>query len=99
MMVHQFQIGKPTAPNEWTHFVLNYIGPENGQGIQIYFNGEFANRGPNWKRNYGHITPSDRRVVVGKRYTCRNGYYQSFAIDEMLFFNEALNEEQIKSLV
>ena len=24
---------------EWTHIVLNYIGPNNGEGINIYCNG------------------------------------------------------------
>ena len=31
-----------TKTSEWTHIVLNYIGPNDGQGIQIYQDGVLA---------------------------------------------------------
>ena len=26
-------------PTEWTHVVVNYIGPDDGEGIRLYYNG------------------------------------------------------------
>ena len=39
-------------------------------------------------------TPSDGTVVVGKKYN----YYSSMVIDELLFFNEKLTDDQIGEL-
>ena len=30
------------ATSEWTHIVMNYIGPDNGQGIEVYVDGILA---------------------------------------------------------
>ena len=34
----QFWTTHPTLAG-WTHVVLNYIGPNNGEGIRVYYNG------------------------------------------------------------
>ena len=55
---------KPTA---WTHVVLNFHGPNNGEGIAIFFNGAAVARDASkftvrYSSGYG-------RIVVGRFYT------------------------------
>ena len=47
MFCFRFQVFLPdghffksnSRPLDWTHFVLNYLGPNEGQGIRIFYNG------------------------------------------------------------
>ena len=74
--------------------VLNYIGPEHGQGIRIYYNGVKLDGG-NTKYSGGKLaSPSDGSVVVGKF----GNYYSTVALDELLFFNVKLTGDQIWEL-
>ena len=40
----------------------------------------------------------DGRVVVGRIYTNSDRQYGSVDVDELLFFNQALGEQQIRDL-
>ena len=84
-------VPKPTG---WTHVVLNYIGPNNGQGIQVYHGGEPAGRGDT-KSGLKH-SPGDGRVVLGRVFTDSNSYYASVDVDEISFFNKALTGGDIR---
>ena len=35
-----FEALSSTIPTGWTHVVMNYIGPSNGQGIRLFFDGK-----------------------------------------------------------
>ena len=70
----------------WIHVVLNYIGPDDGQGFQMYQDGEQTAAG-SVKYTYKHASPGDGRVVLGRRYTDRDELYASVNLDELLFFN------------
>ena len=37
----------------------------------------------------------DGRIAIGQRYTWMTGGFASVGVDELLFFNEALSEDQI----
>ena len=81
--------------------VLNYIGPEHGQGIHIYYNGAKLDGG-SYKSPPGKPTSAaDGSVTVGK---FKNYYYSvaidysSVALDELLFYNVKLMSDQIRKL-
>ena len=77
----------------WTHVVMNYIGPEEAQGIRIYQDG--VKTGSDVTREPGTWPPGDGRVVVGRPFSDFHDQYGSVDVDELLFFNEALNNQQI----
>ena len=78
----------------WIHMVLNYIGPEHGQGFRIYYNGAKLNDG-NTKYSGGKFaSPSDGSVAVGKF----GNIYSTVALDELLFYNVKLTSDQIREL-
>ena len=81
--------------------VLNYIGPEHGQGIRIHYNGAKLDGG-NYKSPPGKPTSAaDGSVTVGK---FKNYYYSvtidysRVALDELLFYSVKLTSDQIKEL-
>ena len=84
----------PSVPTGWTHIVMNYLGPTSGQGIRIYYNGnEVAS--DTTKTTYSY-SPGDGRIVVGRRHTDRNQNYASVQVDELIFFNQALSDNEVQ---
>ena len=79
---------------DWTHVVLNYMGPEDGtQGIRVYFNGEL---GDTDTAKYGQPRePGEGRVVLGR---AGDEDYASVGVDELLFFNQKLNDDEILTI-
>ena len=76
--------------------MLNYIGPNDGEGIIIYYNN---------RQVASDITKSgqsydigDNRVVVGRHYTDEDLDYVSVQVDELIFFNEALSDTDVETL-
>ena len=83
------------STHQWIYLVLTYIGPNNGQGIQAFKDGTpIKNRG----EGVGDHTVGDGRVVVGKKYIYINNYYSHVEMDELIFFNKALLEEEVREL-
>ena len=88
-----------TIPMGWFHLVLNYLGPDRGQGIRIYMNGTEIASDDSPSTSTAYIsTRGDERVVIGKYYTDRDIYYGDIDVDELLFFNDKLTEEQILAI-
>ena len=80
-------------PVGWTHIVMSYIGPSDGEGIRIFYNGtEVANV---TTKAAGSDPPGDGRVVVGRVYTDRDVLYVSVQLDELALFNKALSTTEI----
>ena len=78
---------------QWTHIVLNYIGPNNGQGIRIYEDGvQTASEDTKSGRTY---SAGDGKVVVGRVYVDLNVQHGWINVDELLFFNQSLNDQQV----
>ena len=87
------EFSKPTG---WIHIVLNYIGPDDGQGIRGYVNGqEVASDTIKFAQSR---SAGDGRIVVGRFYTNRDEDYTSMLIDELIFFSKSLNTTDIKLL-
>ena len=85
-----------TPPSGWTHVVMNYLGPEDEQGIRVYFNGTQV-RSDNTKQPATY-QPGGDRVVVGRFYVNYDDSYGNVDMDELLFFNEALTDENIRDM-
>ena len=86
----------PITNDEWTHIVLNYIDYHSDEAVQIYLDGE--------KRTGESVltgrtdTPSDGRIIIGRKYGNQDGDYSTMELDELALFNSALSSEQIAEL-
>ena len=83
-------------PSGWTHFLLNYIGPSDGDGIRVYSNGvEVASDTTKTSESF---PVGNGRVVVGRFYTNWDALYATAEVDEIIYFNKALTIEEIKAV-
>ena len=81
---------------QWTHIVLNYNGPDNGEGAEVYFNA--VHNGRDDSKVSKTFSPGDGRVVVGRQRTDGDERYASVDVDELLFFNYKLSNLQITQI-
>ena len=80
----------------WTHVILNYLGPEEGMGTRTYLDGRYSAADSSIG---GEANPiGDSRLVIGRRFTTRDNDYASAEVDEVLLFNAALTEQEIQIL-
>ena len=80
----------------WTHVVGNYIGPNTGEGIRIFYNGAEVDR--DTLKSSGSRSPGDGMSVVGRLYTNLDQYYASVQVDELIYFNAALTSDDVQSI-
>ena len=76
--------------------MLNYIGPNGGQGVQAFRDGTLRD-----SQEHGNTrtqTDGDGSVVVGSRYVTSNNDYSHVEVDELVFFNKALLENEVMDL-
>ena len=86
------------SSNEWVHEVINYVGPNNGDDFGIYHNGDFIFNVTLFLTFTNQSIPSDGRIVIGRTRTNVNFNYASVQVDELLFFNKNLTEQEIMML-
>ena len=91
-----FEVRNLHLSSGWTHIGLNYIGPNNGQGIRVYQDGVQA--GSDVTRSNTMYSVPSGRVVVGRLYTNLDSEYLGVDVDELLFFNGKLREKEILHL-
>ena len=86
------------VPSGWTHVVVNYIGPGGGttRGIYVYYNGELE--GNDTSRQPASLQVGNGRVVVGRHLPEVDKDYVGVEVDELLLFNDHLNEDQIDAI-
>ena len=96
-------VASTSIPTGWFHLVVNFIGPNDGEGLRIYYD-EVEARSSRLGRDSTIAGPSftifrnlSRRIFIGINFD-RNDYYSSVQVDEMFFFNQALTETEITSL-
>ena len=86
-----------TISNSWIHIVQNFIGPAANQGILVYKDG--VEHVDSHTKNTGtSSSPGVGRVVAGRTVTDVDSNYASVTLDELLFFNEILSEQQALDL-
>ena len=84
-------------PSGWTHVVLNYFGPNNGQGIRTHVDDVQA--GSDSPFDVATYSPGSGRVVVGRGFTdFVHSFYGGAIMDELLFFDHVLRDQQIVDL-
>ena len=84
------------SPSGWTHLFINDIGPEDGEGIRIYYDG--VRRGNDTSMSLYSFNTGDGRIVIGRRETDSDDNYGSAQLDELIFFNKKLSESEITML-
>ena len=83
-------------PTEWTHIVMNYLGPNNDEAIRILYNAkEVESYMGTYSRSY---STGDGRVVVGRHHPDRHQQNPSVQLDELLFFNQTLSPADVITL-
>ena len=82
--------------DQWLHLVLNFIGPNIGQGVQAFRDG--IKRDTHTGGADGVDTTGPGQVVVGRRYINKNQDYAHVEVDELIFFNQVLSTEEISQL-
>ena len=85
-----------TKSSGWFHTVLNFIGPDNGQGIRIHH--DRVNVGSDSTKGGPSKNTGDGRIVIGRYFVGKEGIYPSVQVDELLFFNQTLTESEITML-
>ena len=89
----------PNAPknkDKWLHLVLNYIGPDMGQGVEAFRDGTL--RQASSGGSVSDETMGTGQVVVGRRYINKNEDYSHAEVDELIFFNQALSITEVGQL-
>ena len=85
-----------TKPTDWIHFVLNFIGASDGEGVRIFINGVLV--GSDTTITSYSYTQGDGRIVLGRMVTNEDKEYASAVFDDLLYFNKALTNEEIRYL-
>ena len=96
--LHSKRFGKSIPrKSDWTHLVVNYLGPNDGEGIYVYQDG--VQTGNNTiPRTTATIPSGYGGVILGKLVRTLDWQYRTVAMDDLLFFNESLREGQITQL-
>ena len=80
----------------WTHVVCSYLGSDVGEGATIYLDGVL--KGMDSTVSGNSFPEGDGKVVLGRWSTDGDGDYASVDVDEVLFFNQFLTDDQISQL-
>ena len=69
-------------PTGWHHYVLNYIGPADLQGIRLYLDGVHVEGiNPSWKEypdtNQRALSEAETGTVAGKLYSDANDRHRA----------------------
>ena len=82
--------------NRWFHSVMNFIGPNDGEGWRVYHDG-IDLKHERWKQS-SESYPNNGRITIGRRYTNHDGSYVDIQVDELMFFNKTLTVTEIRTL-
>ena len=85
-----------STPTGWIHIVLNYLGPNDGEGIRMFYNG--AEVASDATKDMYPRSPGDGRIVVGRFNTDMDKDYASVQVDELIYFNAALTSDEVQSI-
>ena len=99
MAIGWFQINDgDQASRDWSHLALNYIGTYAGQAIRVHLDGVLTGSDDTVSKSVHVYSQGEGRVVVGREFTHLDHKYASVTVDELLFFNETLSDQQILDL-
>ena len=76
--------------------MLNYIGPNDGEGIRMFIDGAEVRSSTTGSGRSASV--GEGRIVVGRYYPDRDEHYASVQVDELIYFNAALTNEDVQSI-
>ena len=75
---------------------MNYMGPADGQGIVIYDDGQEVDADT---QKYSNMAvPGEGMLVAEKMFIDLDDNYATFKLDELLFLNNILSEEELNAI-
>ena len=89
--------GMPPVPfNEWHHFACSFTDPDEEDRFQVFYDGTTSGT----RHAFSPTTSStgSGRVVIGRAFINVDNSYTSLELDELLFFNRALQKQEILTL-
>ena len=89
--------GKDPIFRNWAREELNFIGPNEEEGITVYHNGMYVARSTG--RGMNNLQdPEDRRIILGRGLPSTNILDGSVHVDELLIYNQYLSGTEIEIL-
>ena len=85
-----------SRPSGWFHLVVNYIGPEEGEGIRVYYDGVLV--GSDTRKNVHTISEGNGQIAIGRFYNNNKWRDGSVVVDDLILFNQALTDDEIQRL-
>ena len=84
--------------NEWHHFASSFTRLSDGEIFNTYCDGTICDDDDDdWSHDVT-TGPGNGLVVIGKSYTNVAVGFASVELDELLFFNRALEENEVEAL-
>lgn len=89
---------KETLPaNEWAQIILTYDGSSSSEGVHLYMNGTLVETYIP-KDNLKGVMPLSELIVVGNNGRGNSNGLIAGQLDELMFFNRALDSMEVKTL-
>ena len=81
--------------DQWYHFAIVVPVSPSNEKLILYQDGENI-----FQKEFsvGTKSPGSGDLVIGRRYTNKDGFYVNTDIDELVFWNLTLSGEEIKSI-
>ena len=77
---------------------MNYIGPKDGEGLQIYHDFRSIFNETELRMCEDAYYPGNKNLVLGRGINGGDYWYGSVQVDELYLFNRTLTEADIRSL-
>ena len=82
--------------SQWYHFVCNVPDIGDAERIKLFYDGSHYSTN---NEVIARQSPSGSgRVLVGRAHANLDNYFTSVELDELLFFNRALEEQHVQAL-
>ena len=82
--------------NQWHHLVGSFANLEGEERIKLYLDGELYDTID--ETDIRSSSTGSRRVLIGRAYINADNAYTSLEMDELLFYNRALEELEVQAL-
>ena len=93
----QFSTSDVVSSNNWFHLVINFTGPNAGEGFQIYHDGVNVRNDTtkvSLANSLRYLPPNNGRIVIGRFRVDADSGYASVQVDELLFYNRTLTKPE-----
>ena len=95
-MSGRFSLVVSDVPSGWFHLVVSIVGPSDGEGFRVYYNGVLE--GSDSSRGGETGSGNSGQLVIGKRLVDLSGYYASVTVDELTLWSRSLTAAEIVAI-